>query len=104
MSQVITARTAVLSAAASGDNTLIAANTTRAIKIWQIIGTNAAAVNVIFLAGATALSGTMVFGGAGSINLIYNGMPYFTVPPNNAFIVNLSGAIALGGLVYYTYD
>lgn len=102
MSQIISPNTAVIAASASGDNTIIAANSTRGIKIWQYSFTTAAAVNILFKAGSTALSGAYVYGGNGSDFRMYSGMAWFECPPNTAFIINLSGAIAIGGTVQYT--
>jgi hypothetical protein len=103
MSQLMNFQTAVLSFAASGDNTAIAAVTGSNIKVWKIIFTTAAAVNVTFKDGAsTSLSGALIFGGNGSMVLYYDGSPHFTVTPGNAFIMNLSGAIGIAGVVYYT--
>lgn len=101
MSQIKQLNTAAITAASSGDNTIIAAVTGRAINVWKMWFTTAAAVNVVFKAGSTALSGTEVFGGNGSNFFPYDGSPYFYIPPNTAFVINLSGAVALGGMIYY---
>lgn len=102
MSDIRTFKTAVIDASLGADNTIIAASSTRPIIVWKLWFVTAAAVNLIFKAGSTALSGTEVFGGNGSIFFAYDGSPYFYCPPNTAFIINLSGAVNIAGSVYYT--
>lgn len=102
MSQIKQLNSAVINASASGDNTIIAAVTGRAINVWKLLFTTAAAVNVTMKAGAsTSLSGALVFSGNGSIFFAYDGSPYYYVPPGTAFIINLSGAVGIAGTVYY---
>ncbi len=95
-------RQAVLNFASNGDNTAIAAVTGTIINVWKIVFTTAAAVNVIFKDGSTALSGALIFGGNGSMVLYYDGSPHYVVSPGNAFIINLSGPVGIAGTVYYT--
>jgi hypothetical protein len=102
MSQIQQFTTAVVSAAASGDNTIIAAVTGAPIKVWKIAFTTAAAVNVVFKTGTTALSGAYVFGGNGSLVLYYDGSPHYIALPGSAFVINLSGAVGIAGTVWYT--
>lgn len=94
---------------ASGDNTLIAApGAGLAIVVWKIWFTTAAAVNVTFYNGAsptTPLSGAAVFPAAGSLALDGpEGFELYRMAANTAFVVNLSGAVALGGTVWYTVE
>lgn len=104
MSQIQQFNTAALSFSSSGDNTAIAAATGKTIKVWKIAFTVAGAVNVTFKDGAsTSLSGAYVLTANGSnFVLDYDGSPWFVTQPGNAFIINLSGAVALTGQVWYS--
>lgn len=104
MSQIQQFTTAALSFSSSGDNTAVAASTGKTIKIWKLAFTVAGAVNPTFKDGAsTSLSGAFVLTANGS-NLVfdYDGSPWWVTSPGNAFIINLSGAVALTGQVWYT--
>lgn len=104
MSDIRRFKTAAITFASSGDNTCIAAVTGRPILVWKIAFTAAGAVNVTFKDGAsTSLSGAFQLTAAGSsMTLSYDGAPWFSTVPGNAFVVNLSGAVALAGIVHYT--
>lgn len=104
MSQIMQFKTAVLSFNSSGDNTAIAAVTARPLKVWKIFFTSAGAVNVTYKDGAsTSLSGAVVLTANGSSQtLYYDGSPHFITSPGNAFVMNLSGAVAITGMVFYT--
>ena len=104
MSQITQWKTAVINASTNGDNTIVAAPTSGPIKVWKIWFTAAGAVNATFKDGAsTSLSGAVVLTGAGSsFTLYYDGSPHWVTSPGNAFIINLNGAVAITGQVYYT--
>lgn len=106
MSQIMQFNTAVINNNSSGDNAIIAASSGKTIKVWKIFFTAAGAVNVTFKDGAsTALSGAVVLSGSGSsMTLYYDGSPHWVTSPGNAFIINLSGAVAITGQVYYTIN
>lgn len=93
-----------MTSASNGDNNAIAAVTGKTIKVWKIWFTATGAVNVTFKDGAsTSLSGAAVMSGAGSsFTLYYDGSPHWVTSPGNAFIINLSGAVAIAGQIYYT--
>lgn len=101
MSQIKQLNSAVINASSSGDNTIIAAVTGRAINIWQLSYTTAGAVSITYKAGSTALSGAYVYSGNGSDFRPYTGAPWFYIPPNTAFVINLSGAVGIAGTVQY---
>lgn len=104
MSQIQQFKTAAITFGASGDNTCVAAVSGSPIKVYKIWFTAAGAVNVTFKDGAsTSLSGAAILSGSGSsFFALYDGSPWWITSPGNAFIVNLSGAVALAGQVYYT--
>jgi hypothetical protein len=104
MSQIQKFKTAVLNFSASGDNAAIAAVSGQIISVYKIWFTVAGAVNVTYYNGlaGTALSGAIVLSGSGSSQtLYYDGSPHFVTSPGLAFNMNLSGAVALTGMVYY---
>lgn len=105
MSQIQQFNTAVLNFNSSGDNTAIAAVSGKAIKVWKIMFTVAGAVNVTFYNGlsGTALSGAFIMANNGSSFLLYyDGSPHWVTSPNTAFNINLSGAVALTGQIWYS--
>ena len=103
MSQIMQFRTAVLDFNSNGDNTAIAGVTATTIKVWKIIFTTGAAVDVTFKDGAsTALSGALVFSDVGSMVLYYDGSPHWVTSPGNDFVINLSGGVSIQGTIYYT--
>lgn len=104
MSQLTSFKTAAISASSNGDNTIVAASTGNPIKVWKIWFTAAGAVNTTFKDGAsTSLSGAVILSGSGSsFTLYYDGSPHWVTSPGNAFIINLSGTVAITGQVYYT--
>lgn len=99
---------AAIAAASSGDNTLVAAVTSKKIRVLAMTVVAASAVNLYL---TSAAGGTVIFGGStNKINLAANGG--FVLPYNplgwfenssvtQALVLNLSAAVAVsGGLVY----
>jgi len=89
---------AVVSAASSGNNTLV----TRSVGIIKVYG--------IFFACASAVVATLQNGtstgvtGAMTVNtfmLPISGEPYFTTTSTNNFVLNLGSAVQCSGTVYY---
>jgi hypothetical protein len=100
-----TARTtqASISAATSGDNTLVAGTAAQTIRVHRIFLVCNAAVNIAFKDGAaTALTGTMNMLANGSFTLDMATDPWFVTTAGNAFVLNLSAAVQVSGRVYYT--
>jgi hypothetical protein len=89
----------------SGDNTIVAADATKKIKVlsYQIVATGA--VDVAWKSGAsTALTGAMALAAAGSVVQVYGGTPsawILQTAVNEALVLNLSGAVAVDGHVAY---
>ncbi len=102
---------AAIGAAASGDNTLVAAVTNKKIRVLAMAIIAAGAVSIYFTAGA---GGTVIFGGsANKMALAANGgfvLPenpdgWFETTAGSLVNVNLSGAVAIsGGLLYQELD
>lgn len=99
-------RKANISISASGDNTIIAAPTTTgnylAIDFISFFPTTA--VTVQMKSGSTNYGGALPLDAKQTItweNTFQNVKGVITCAPNEAFIINLGGAIAVGGLVRF---
>lgn len=95
---------AVISFSSSGDNTVVAAGASnqiiRVFRIWFVVAT---ATNITFKSGgSTTLSGVATLGANGSLVFDYEGEPWFTTAAGQAFVINSSAAVVVGGTVYYT--
>lgn len=93
----------VISAAASGDNTLLAASATKKIKLVSYVCVAAAAVSVKFKSGAaTDLAGAMAFAANGGVAM--SGSPQahlLETAVNAALVLNLSAAVQVSGHFSY---
>ena len=95
---------AAISASSSGNNTLIAANSTKRFRILAVAMMAAGAVNAKFQSGAGGTDLTGLFNPAanGGFVLPFNPAGWFeTLAVNTLFNLNLSGAVAVGGCVVY---
>lgn len=96
---------AAISFAASGDNTVIAADSANAIYVWQFFFVNndaSTATNITLKEGATSVSGAYKIAAAGSHTAPCSGTPWAIVPAGSAFVVNSSAAVQISGAVYYS--
>lgn len=108
----VTPKRAVLSFAASGDNTLVAAVAAKKIRVLAMAIFARGTVDIYFTDGA---AGTGVFAdstnpvpldktgalGAGGFVLNHNPDGWFETTANTALVANLSGAIGCGGGMVY---
>jgi hypothetical protein len=107
MSQFINCKQADISISSSGDNTVVTAVSNRPIKVHQIFLVANGAVNVKFGNGDATQSPTYFnatainLSSGGSITLQYTGQPWWVTTVGNGFSINLSGAVACTGRVYY---
>lgn len=86
-----------------GDNTVIAAVTGAPLNVYGIVFTVTGATNITFKDASTALSGAFVLTGNGSsFTLPMSDEPWFQVQPGDAFVVNSSNAVTVGGMLWYT--
>jgi len=95
-----TTTTAALTVSASGDNTAIAApGSGKHLAVYRLVMTVArgSEVNIVLKSGVTAKSGAMV---ADTYDLDFGDAPLIC-GSNEAFIVNLSAAVAVTGFVQY---
>jgi hypothetical protein len=92
---------ASISVASSGANELVSATGGQTTKVYAIFLVVAAAVNIKFQSAATDLTGLMTMTASGSLVLDNSGEPWFTTATNEAFNLNLSGAVQVSGRIYY---
>jgi len=90
--------------AASGDNTLVAAQTGKRIIVHQLFLVAAGAVNVRFESGAggTALTGQMNFAANGGIVLPFSEQGWFETAQSTLLNLELSGAVSVDGSLKYS--
>ena len=87
---------------ATGDNTVIAAVTSRYFEIYALFLIVSAATNIQFKDGAsTNLTGVMNLAANNQVKLDPFGLAWFTGSINTAFIINQSGTAQISGRIYY---
>lgn len=94
---------AIIDAATSGDNTLVAAVTGRKIRVVSLYLVASGAVTARFESDAsgTALSGQMQLAANGVLALPYNPSGWFQTASGELLNLELSGAVSVdGGLSY----
>lgn len=96
---------AVIAAASSGDNTVVAAVTGKRIHVLSYVIVAAAAVSVKWKSGASVdESGVMALAANGGVVVpaIAPGQgEWLVTDPGQALVLNLSGAISVGGHISY---
>jgi hypothetical protein len=100
---VVTPKYAVIDAATSGDNTLVAAVTSKKVRVLALYLVSAGIVNVRFESGAggTALSGQMNLVANTGFVLPYNPAGWFETGSNTLLNLELSAAISVDGTLVY---
>lgn len=95
---------AIIDAATSGDNTIVAAVTGKKIRVHAAYLVASAAVTVRWESGAsgTALSGQMQLAANGGFVLPYNSEGWFETAAATLLNLELSGAISVDGGLTYT--
>lgn len=99
----VTPKFAVIDAATSGDNTIVAANATKKLRVLAVCLVASAAVTARFEGGAggTALTGQMQLGANGGFVLPFNPAGWFETAANTLLNLELSGAISVDGCLTY---
>ena len=100
-------KTATLSFASSGDNTVVAASTGKAIVVWKIALTTHAAVTITFASdtGTGTTLGVFEFTGAGAMVLDGpEGFELYRTVAGKLFNMSLSGAVQINGTCWYTLE
>ena len=97
---------AVINIATAASHTIIAAVSGRKIIITSFFFTAGGEVNVTLKDGTTALTGAMDFGGESEPRGIVSnfGDNAIELTPGNAFVITLSAAIQVSGLVCYHFE
>lgn len=95
---------AVIDAASSGDNTLIAAAASKVTRVHAVFLVAAAAVTVRFESGAsgTALTGQMNVAANSGFVLPFNPLGWFQTGTNTLLNLELSGATSVDGCIVYS--
>jgi hypothetical protein len=93
-----------INASTNGNNTLVAGVAGKTVRVFKVALVFSVGGTVIFQDGnSTALSGPFILNAGATIVLdmdITN--PWFLTSTGNAFVINLSGGAAVGGVLYYT--
>jgi len=99
----LTPKYAVIDAATSGDNTLVAAVASKKIRVLALFAVAAAAVAVRFESGAsgTALTGQMNLAANGGFVLPFNPVGWFETASNTLLNMELGGAVSVDGSLVY---
>jgi hypothetical protein len=95
-----------VSISASGDNTVIAAITNGEIFIHELIGSAAGTVTLTIKCGARVVGTFQLQAGQGlTLTDVVgdDGVSRFVCYQGEAFILNLSGAVAFTGSIQYSY-
>jgi len=95
---------AIVSAATSGDRTIIAASAGKTVRIYKCFIVSAASVALTFKDGATAMTGAVSLIAGNPLIMPYDDFPWFSCSTGNAFVIGLSGAVQISGRIYYRQD
>lgn len=91
---------AVVNFSASGNNIVIPGIAGKRIKVLQYFFVIAAATNLTFQSASTPLSGPLDFGSNAADVQDFIQLP-LTCLPGDAFIINSSSAVQVGGTIWY---
>lgn len=99
----VTPKFATIAASASGNNTLVAAVTSKKIRVLAAVFMSNGAVNAKFQSGAggTDLTGLFYMVANTGAALPFNPAGWFETASNTLLNLNLSGAVAVGGCITY---
>lgn len=97
-----TIKRAVISAAANGDNALVAAVSGKQIRVLALEVSASGAVNGKLQSDSTDITGLHYFAAAGDVwCLPYNVAGWCETVVSKKLDLNLSGAVAVGGVLVY---
>lgn len=92
---------AAVSASSSGDNTVVSGVSSQTVRVFSLAITTASPVDVTLKDGSSTVLG--VFQNITSLVLDpMMGSPRYVTTASNAFVINLSSAVACKGTVWYT--
>lgn len=100
---IVTPKYAVIDAATSGNNTIVAAVTSKKIRVLALMAVAAGSVNVRFESGAdgTALTGQMNLVVNTGFVLPFNPAGWFETASNTLLNMELSAAVSVDGVLTY---
>jgi len=101
---IVAPKFATIAASSSGNNTLVAAVTSKKIRVLSAVLVGNGAVNPKFQSGAsgTDLTGLFYIAAAGGgVVLPFNPAGHFETAVSTLLNLNLSGAVAVGGCLTY---
>lgn len=85
----------------SGNNTIVTGVAGQRIKVVRIFFVIAAASNLQFYSGTTAITGLMEFAANGAFVLDFDKVPLSCINALDSFIINSSVAVQIGGTLWY---
>jgi glutamate 5-kinase len=95
-------KTAVVNESASGDRTIVAAVTGKKIVVVAYSLVVAGALTLTWKSGSTALTGPQAMAANGVSNMVSDvGTHLFETASAEALVLNLGGAVQVGGFVTY---
>lgn len=99
----LTPKFAVIDAASSGDNTIVAAVSSKKIRVLSLFLIASGAVTARFESGAsgTALTGQATLAANGGFVLPFNPVGWFETASNTLLNLELSGAVSVDGSLSY---
>lgn len=93
---------AAIDVSSSGDNTIVAAVTGKKIRVLQAFAMATSAVNIRWKSGTgTNLTGLGYPAANGGYVLTYSPVGWFETASGEALTLNLSGTVAVGGVMAY---
>ncbi len=95
---------APISFSGAGSNQIIAGLSGTILRIYKIFFIVNASTNITYQDGANSISGPLAFSANEGMVLDFDTKPWFTCTPGNAFNLNSSVGVQVGGTVYYTQD
>jgi hypothetical protein len=95
------AQQAPINFSASGDNIIVPSMSGTFVKVLQLLLVSGGATTLIFKSGVSLLSGPMPMLASGSILLSYVQLPLQTLNLGDAFVINNSAAIQIGGIIWF---
>lgn len=86
----------------AGDLTIIPGVAGKTIRVYRVFLMSAVSGSLTPKDGATVFCGPLPFAANGGLIMDFDGEPWFTCTPGNAFVINMSVAGQLSGRVGYT--
>lgn len=92
---------ATISVSATGDNSIVAADASKKIRVLSYVLTASGATNAKWRKATTDISGLLYMGPTGGVSAAYCPTGHFETGTNQALQLNLSNSTAVGGHIVY---